>query len=66
LSKNTFLLNESLIVIIAFLYTGWAIGQFYGNKVKNYIKGFLAYFLGFLIFEVVMIGLAIIYDLIKG
>lgn len=66
LSTNTFLINESLIVIIAFLYTGWAIGQFYGNKVKNYIKGFLAYFLGFLIFEVIMIALTIVYDLIKG
>ncbi|WP_312135942.1 DUF3667 domain-containing protein [Sphingobacterium sp.] len=64
LSADTFIFNEVIVVFFAFLYTGWAIGNFYGNKLKNYLKGFLAYVLGLIIFEVVVITSALIYDVI--
>lgn len=34
-------------IVIYFIYIIWGIGQFYGeNQAKNYLKSFLAYFLG--------------------
>lgn len=54
--------------IAGFIYTTWAIGQFYGKaKVLNYVKSFFAYLLGMITFVLaaILIGNAI--DLIfKG
>lgn len=52
--------------IIGFIYTFWAIGQFYGKrKAINYLKAFFAYALGMITFAflTVLTGLAI--DLLK-
>ncbi len=62
LSPDTFLINETITIIIAFIYMSWAIGQFYERKIKNYIKGFLAYSFGFLTFQIVVALIAVIYD----
>ncbi|TXE15848.1 DUF3667 domain-containing protein [Psychroflexus gondwanensis] len=48
--------------IVGFVYTTWAIGQFYGKrKTINYIKAFFAYTLGMLTFAIsaILIGTAI-------
>lgn len=63
-SANTFIINESITIIIAFLYMSWAIGQFYQNSIKNYIKGFFAYSFGFITFQIVTVLIGITYDII--
>lgn len=66
-SVNTFIINESVIMLIAMLYMGWAIGQSYEKKIINYIKGFFAYSFGFITFQIVTIAIGITYDIItKG
>lgn len=45
--------------VVGFVYHTWAVGQFYGKrKFLNYVKAFLAYFLGFLSFALfaVLVG----------
>ena len=52
--------------IIAFIYSAWAIGQFFGkNKFLNYIKSFFAYLLGFLTFTLSALLIGIIIDFIN-
>lgn len=52
--------------IIGFLYTSWAIGQFFDkNKKLNYLKAFVAYLLGMLTFYILAIILGIGIDLIS-
>lgn len=52
--------------LIGFLYTSWAIGQFFDkNKKLNYLKGFVAYFLGMLTFYILAIVLGIGIDFIS-
>jgi hypothetical protein len=51
--------------IIAFIYSAWAIGQFFDKyKMINYLKSFFAYLLGFLTFSVSALLLGITIDLI--
>ena len=64
ISAHTFILNETVVFLIAFTYMGWAIGQFYGRRIRNYIKAFLAYIFGMLTFQVIAFGAGIMYDLL--
>lgn len=64
ISAHTFILNETVVFLIAFTYMGWAIGQFYGKRIRNYIKAFLAYIFGMLTFQVIAFGAGIMYDLL--
>ena len=51
--------------IIGFIYSAWAIGQFFDKrKFSNYVKAFVSYFLGFLTFAVTAVLLGTIIDLI--
>jgi hypothetical protein len=51
--------------IVGFIYTTWAIGQFFENrKLLNYIKAFFAYLLGMLTFSLTAILIGTIADLI--
>lgn len=63
------LINQDIMqiaAIIAFIYTSWAIGQFYGKrKVINYIKAFFAYILGMISFTILVILIGIALDLLK-
>ena len=56
--------TNSITALIAFLYAGWAIGEFYGRSLKNYIKAFLTYILGFITFQIAIIIIAIVIDVI--
>jgi hypothetical protein len=66
------LLNSQLyaiiLSIIAFAYPTWAIGQFFDStKIVSYIKAFFAYLLGFFLFQIAVIIVGLITDLIiKG
>jgi len=52
--------------LVGFVYVSWAIGQFFDERKKiNFLKGFLAYFLGMLSFTFVAIITGITIDLIK-
>lgn len=51
--------------IIGFVYTTWAIGQFYGKrKIINYLKAFFAYLLGMITFMLAAILIGMLTDLI--
>ncbi|MEO6550432.1 MAG: DUF3667 domain-containing protein [Ferruginibacter sp.] len=51
--------------VIGFVYVTWAIGQFFGGtKVANYVKAFLAYLLGYLLFYIAIIPVGLAADLI--
>lgn len=52
--------------LVGFVYVSWAIGQFFDERKKiNFLKGFLAYFLGMLSFTFVATIIGITIDLIK-
>lgn len=52
--------------IIAFIYTSWAIGQFFDKYKKvNYLKALVAYFLGMITFFILAVILGIGIDLIS-
>jgi hypothetical protein len=54
-----------LFAAVAFAYPVWAIGQFFGKtKILNYIKAFIAYLAGYLLFYVAIIIIGITIDLI--
>jgi hypothetical protein len=62
-------LNEQvykiLLLVIGFSYPTWAIGQFFdGKKVLSYVKAFLAYFFGYLLFIVAIILVGVTIDVI--
>lgn len=51
--------------IVGFVYTTWAIGEFYQKgKAINYVKAFFAYILGMLTFSLTAIIIGIVTDLI--
>ena len=51
--------------IISFLYSAWAIGQFFDkSKFLNYIKAFFSYFLGFATFSATAVLIGKLIDLI--
>ncbi len=51
--------------IVGFVYTTWAIGQFFGkDKIVNYLKAFSAYILGMLTFTLSAILLGTLIDLV--
>lgn len=53
--------------LLAFLYIGWAIGQFFdGKRFMNYIKAFLSYLLGMITFTIVAIILGKSIDWMMG
>lgn len=60
---SSFMINQAVIFLIVFIYMGWAIGQFFGNSFRNYVKAFLGYVFGTITFQVVAITIGIIYDL---
>jgi hypothetical protein len=52
-------------VVVGFVYTTWAIGQFYEKgKIVNYVKAFFAYILGMLTFTLTAILIGTLVDLI--
>ena len=52
-------------IVLAVVYTVWAIGQFFNkNDALTYIKAFFAYSIGYLIFMIVMMVLAVGYAMI--
>ena len=51
--------------IVGFIYSSWAIGQFYGKgKFVNYVKAFLAYIVGMITFTLTAILIGTIIDLL--
>lgn len=56
-------INESVTFVVAFVYISWAIGQFYGKRIKNYFKAFAAYSLGMITFQILVVAAGIIYDI---
>ncbi len=51
---------------IVLIYTFWAIGQFFDKrKILNYIKAPVSYFLGFITFIIVALGIGFLIDLIQ-
>ena len=51
--------------IIGFIYTSWAIGQFFDKRIKaNYLKALISYLLGMITFVFTVIGLGLLIDLI--
>jgi Protein of unknown function (DUF3667). len=51
--------------VFGFVYTTWAIGQFYGmGRIINYVKAFFAYILGMLTFALTAIIIGIVTDII--
>ncbi|HKO77235.1 MAG TPA: DUF3667 domain-containing protein [Flavobacterium sp.] len=51
--------------IVGFVYTTWAVGQFYDKrKISSYVKAFLAYILGMITFSLAAILLGTLIDLI--
>lgn len=63
LSPTTFLINEATIFVIAFVYMGWALGQFYGKSLKAYLHAFLAYLFGMVTFQVIAVAIDLLYDI---
>lgn len=52
--------------IVGFIYTTWAIGQFYEKgKIINYVKAFFAYLLGMITFTLAAIIIGTLFDLIS-
>lgn len=49
---------------IGILYMAWAIGQFFGKKIWNYIKAFFAYMLGLITFSIVVMLIGSLIDLL--
>jgi hypothetical protein len=51
--------------IVGFIYTTWAVGQFFEKgKIINYVKAFFAYMLGMLTFTLTIIIIGALTDLI--
>ncbi|MBZ9632666.1 DUF3667 domain-containing protein [Salegentibacter sp. LM13S] len=52
--------------VAGFIYTFWAIGQFYDRKkLINYIKAFLAYILGMMTFGLAILSIGLAIDLLN-
>lgn len=52
--------------IMGVIYISWAIGQFFDkNKKINYLKGFLAYFVGMLTFYFLAVALGLVIDILS-
>ncbi|NUY82545.1 DUF3667 domain-containing protein [Flavobacterium sp. MAH-1] len=56
------LMMENTLFTAVFVYVSWAIGQFFGGRFRDYLKAFLAYVLGFSLFEITAIVIALLYD----
>ena len=54
--------SYNLTYLIAALYTAWAIGNFFENKIWSFIKGLLAYFFGTKICSYLMVFVGILID----
>lgn len=57
-----FMLNNYVMTGISFLYLSWAIADFFGRSVKNFLKGLIAYILGFFTLQIVIVLSAILID----
>ena len=58
-------LYQTIIGIVSFGYSTWAIGQFFdGSKIRSYIKSFFVYLLGYIMFFVTIIIVGLTADLI--
>ena len=52
-------------VIVGFIYTTYAVGQFFDKrKLISYVKAFFAYLLGMITFSLVAVAIGTIIDLI--
>jgi hypothetical protein len=57
------LVYKTMILLLGFVYTAFAIGQFFdGRKILSYIKAFFAYLLGYTTFYIAMILISLCYD----
>lgn len=62
ISKSTFI---GILTFIAFAYPTFAIGQFFGSrKFYSYLKAFLAYILGYTLFNIAIIIVGLLVDVI--
>ncbi|MFO7370964.1 MAG: DUF3667 domain-containing protein [Bacteroidales bacterium] len=53
-------------VLVGFIYTTYAIGQFFDKrKIANYVKALISYLLGMITFIFVLLSIVILIDLIK-
>ena len=51
--------------VIGFIYSAWAIGQFFDKtKFSNFVKAFLSYLLGFFTFSLIAIFIGVLTDLV--
>ena len=55
---------QQAATMIGLIYISWAIGQFFENKLKNYLKVFVAYILGAILFAILVIFIGVTIDLI--
>ncbi len=65
---NQIVLNsniKSLLFLSIIIYVTWAMAQFFGNKIKNYLKAFFVLIFGFFSFRVSVLMLIIIIDMFK-
>lgn len=52
-----------ILLLISFLYPTWALGQFFDKtKKSSYVKAFLAYLLGYILFQLAIILVGLSYD----
>lgn len=63
LFPDSIALISNLVSFFIFAYIAWGIGQFYESKFTNYLKAFIAYWLGFFTFQVLAVFIGIFYDL---
>lgn len=54
-----------ILLLISIIYPTWAIGQFFdGSKISSYVKAFLAYLLGYILFQIAIVIVGMSYDAI--
>ena len=54
-----------ILIIISIAYPTWAIGQFFGKgKVTSYLKAFIAYIAGYILFYIGIAIVGIITDIV--
>lgn len=64
LFPSNFAINNLIIITISFTYIGFALTNFYGNTLKNFFTSISAYIFGFITFQVVLILIAKLYDIL--
>lgn len=56
----------TLLTIVGFIYPTWAIGQFFDkSKISSYVKAFIAYLMGYILFLVAIFAVVLLYEYVK-